>query len=186
MNTKPMARSARAMLLAAVLASASLSSWADNKTIIAPTAAVAGNGADNVDWTEEAVPPPPAFDKSKLVPLEMPPYVSLKVGVDPQTIAVGGDGVVRYVIVMVNSSGTTTAVYEGIRCTTDEVKTYARFSAAGSWTLLDNPTWKPVNDNTPSRHSHVFARQGGCQNRLALSPREIVSQLKQGKGSKAF
>ena len=137
-----------------------------------------GNGSDNPDWAEEAVAQPPAFSKDRLIAIDMPSYVSLQVGVDPDTIEVGGDGVVRYVIAMTNASGNTSAVFEGIRCITDEVKTYARMGSAGSWSKVANPSWKPVNDNMPSRHAQAFARQGGCQNRLATSQREIVQALK--------
>lgn len=140
-----------------------------------------GNGTDNPDWAEEAVPAPPAFSKDRLIPLDMPHYVSVKVGVDPQTIVVGSDGVVRYVIAMVNASGGTSAVYEGIRCITDEVKTYARLNSDGSWSLQKDPVWKSVNDNMPSRHAQAFARQGGCQSRLATSRQEIVNALKSGR-----
>jgi hypothetical protein len=149
--------------------------------LASPCLAQIGNGLDNPDWTEEHVPAPPQFSKDRLIALDMPAHVSVMVGVDPQTIAVGGDGVVRYVIVMTNTTGSTSAVYEGIRCVTDEVKTYARLSASGQWSLLANPAWKAVNDNMPSHHAQAFARQGGCQHRLATSPQEIVSALKAGR-----
>ncbi len=139
-----------------------------------------GNGLDNPDWKEEQAPPPPAFSRDALVTLDMPHYVSLKVGVDPATIAVGTDGVVRYVIVMQNATGSVNAVYEGIRCASDEVKTYARWTSSATWSLASNPQWKAVNDNMPSRHAQVFARQGGCQNRLAPTKAEILRALKAG------
>jgi CNP1-like family len=137
-----------------------------------------GNGPDNPDWAEETVSAPPPYSIDHLIAIDMPPYVSIKVGVDPDTIAVGGDGVVRYVIVMRNATGNVTAVFEGIRCVTLEVKTYARLSASGTWSMAENPTWKAVNDNLPSRHAQAFARQGACLNRLATSKREIVEALK--------
>jgi hypothetical protein len=137
-----------------------------------------GNGLDNPDWVEDPIQLPPTFSKDKLIPLDMPSHTSVKVGVDPESIAVGGDGVVRYVIVLNNISGSTNAVYEGIRCITDEVKTYARYSPSGQWSMLANPAWKAVNDYMPSHHAQAFARQGGCQNRLATSKQEIISALK--------
>jgi len=146
--------------------------------LAAQALAQAGNGADNLDWVESPVPPPPSFSGDGLIPIDMPIHVSVKVGVDPQTIAVGPDGVVRYVIVVTNSTGNMNAVYEGIRCITDEVKTYARFSASGQWTLTANPAWKSITDNMPSKHAHAFARQGGCQSRLATSQGEIIAALK--------
>lgn len=137
-----------------------------------------GNGLDNPDWVEAQVPPPPAFSKDHLIPIDMPVHVTVKVGVDPSTIAVGSDGVVRYVIVMTNTTGSTSAMYEGIRCITDEFKTYARLGSGGQWNVVGNPEWKGLGDNMPSRHAWAFARQGGCINRLATSQREIVAALK--------
>jgi hypothetical protein len=137
-----------------------------------------GNGADNLDWAEEPVPAPPAFSAGRMIQLEMPRYISVKVGVDPDTIVVGGDGVVRYVIAMVSTSGSTSAVYEGIRCITSEVKTYARFNSDGVWTMLKEPAWKALNESNPSQHAKAFARQGGCQGRLATSKQEILTGLK--------
>jgi hypothetical protein len=136
---------------------------------------------DNPDWEEEQVPPPPAFSKDKLIRLEMPPHVSVQVGVDPESIAVGADGVVRYVVVMTNATGNVNAAYEGLHCIRDEVKTYARFSASGQWSLTTNPAWKAVNDNMPSQHALAFARQGACQNHLASTKQEIITALKSGR-----
>jgi hypothetical protein len=159
--------------LLALLCLASTGAWAQ---IPANT----GNGLDNPEWKEEQAPAPPVFSKDDVIALDMPSYVSLKVSVDPATIAVGSDGVVRYVIVMKNATGSVNAVYEGIRCASDEVKTYARWTSSGTWSPTSNPQWKAVNDNMPSRHAQAFARQGGCQNRLAPSKAEILRALKTG------
>lgn len=147
-------------------------------TLAVPVAWGLGNGVDNLDWVESPPPPPPAFSKENLIPISMPPYVSVKVGLDPASLSVGDDGVVRYVIVMTNASGQSSAVYEGIRCASDEVKTYARLGAAGQWNLLANPSWKGLGENMPSRHAFAFARQGACENRLATSVAEVIAALK--------
>ncbi len=139
----------------------------------------AQNTLDNPNWVEEQVPPPPPYSKVDLIPIEMPLYVSLKIGVDPSTVAVGGDGIVRYVVVMKNTTGTTNAAYEGIRCLTDEVKTYARVGSSGEWSMASDPQWKAVNDNMPSRHAHAIARQGACNARFAPSTPEVLKALKQ-------
>lgn len=146
-------------------------------------AGVAGaqNTLDNPDWVEEKVPPPPTYSKSNLIPIDMPAYVSLKIGVDPATVYAGEDGIVRYVVVMTNASGTVNAAYEGIRCLTDEFKTYARVGSSGEWTLVSNPQWKHVNDNMPSKHPHAIARQGACKERLAPSTAEALKALKENK-----
>ena len=140
--------------------------------------AQSGNGLDNPDWVEIPTPPPPQFSKDHLIAIDMPLHITVKVGVDPSTITVGTDGLVRYVLVMTNSSGSSNAIYEGIRCVSDEVKTYARSGASGQWNMVEKPAWKSVSENMPSLHAKAFARQGGCQSRLATSQQEIISALK--------
>jgi len=135
--------------------------------------------SEDPDWKEVEAPAPPAFSLDKLLPLNMPPYVSLQFGVDPATLALTTDGVVRYVVVARNASGSANAMYEGIRCATGEVKTYARTNSQGAWVALSNPQWRRLNDNHPSKHSQVFARQGACDaNTPANSVAEIIKALK--------
>lgn len=136
---------------------------------------------DALDWTEEQAPPPPAFSWDGSVELEMPPYVTVQVAIDPRTISVGKDSVVRYVAIMRNRSGTVNASYEGLRCTSDEVKTYARAGASGTWSLVGNPEWKAVNGTLPSKHALVFARQAACSVRVVNRLEEIIQWLKTPK-----
>ena len=137
------------------------------------------------EWTEDKAMQPPAYSADKLLPIEMPAYVTLKVGVDPSTVSVGADGVVRYVVVMRNSSGSLNAAFEGIKCTEGEVKTYARVSGAGSrWIALEQPEWKPMTDNLPSRHAFAIAKQGACNGRTANGkPQDIIRTLQRGQKS---
>ena len=134
----------------------------------------------NPDWKEAEVTAPPAFNTKQLLPIEMPSYVSLKFGVDPSTLAIAPDGIVRYVMVATNASGSVNAMYEGIRCATGEVKTYARSSANGVWTQVKEPQWRNLTDNLPSKHAMAFARQGACDGRSAPagSAGEIIKALK--------
>ena len=131
----------------------------------------------DAEWVEEAPPSPPAFSREKLIPVDMPPYVSIKVGVDPDTIVVGKDGVVRYVVVMVNTTGSVSASFEGIRCNTDEFKVYARMGSSAVWSAVTTPQWKDLTANMPSRHSHALARQGACEGRTATTKDEILRAL---------
>jgi len=135
------------------------------------------------DWKETEAPPPPAFNRSRLIPIEMPPYVSLKFGVDPATMTITRDGIVRYVVVAANATGSVTAMYEGIRCATGDVKTYARYAANGQWSSVKDPQWQGLGDNLPSRHAMALARQGVCEGRSAAasSVAEIVNALKYPK-----
>jgi hypothetical protein len=149
----------------------------------ASTLAWSQTPVESTEWTEAAVPPPPAFSTDKLLPIEMPPYVTLKFGIDPKTVTLGGDGVVRYVVVMRNASGSTQAAYEGILCTTGEVKTYARAGANGAWMLVQAPQWREMTDNLPSRHAFAISKQGVCDGRMPAPPAVILRRLQQGQAS---
>jgi hypothetical protein len=135
---------------------------------------------DNPDWKESNAPTPPVFSAEKLIPLDMPPYVTLKVGIDPATLTITPDGIVRYVVVTRNVSGSVNAMYEGIRCATGEVKTYARASGTGAWSMVAEPMWRDFTGNLPSKHAWVFARQGACDGRAttASSTADIIKALK--------
>ena len=144
-------------------------------------AAPPNNYAQEVEWVEAEVPDAPAFKTTDGIAIDMPRHVSVKVAVDPATLAIGADGVVRYVAYMTNLSGSVSAVYEGIRCTTDEVKTYARWSSSsGQWTRTTEPQWKEINSNLPSKHAFAIARQGACDNHMTRnSVTDTVRALKQ-------
>lgn len=140
----------------------------------------AGNYPAEVEWVEAEVPDAPAFKTTDGIAIDMPRHISVKVAVDPATLAIGSDGVVRYVATMTNLSGSVSAVYEGIRCTTDEVKTYARWNPTNQWTRTTEPVWKEINSNLPSKHAFAIARQGACDNHLTRnSVADTVRALRQ-------
>ena len=134
---------------------------------------------DALDWKEADVPPPPAFDAGKLLTFDVSTVSSLVFGVDPVTLSISGDGVVRYVMVASRAGGARNVFYEGLRCATGEYKTYARYTSEGTWNKVSNAEWRSVFGNMPSKHALQFARAGACNNAApASSVGEIVRQLK--------
>ncbi len=128
----------------------------------------------DLDWKESEAPPPPAFNQDKLVEIETPRYLSLKFGVDPATIKVTGDGVVRYVVVARNrEGGGFNAFYEGVRCATDEYRTYARLTGGGTWEATQDADWKRISDRN-SRYTQALATQGLCRGH---APRASVADM---------
>lgn len=124
--------------------------------------ALAQSIAAGDDFREIKAPPPPTYRKEGLIAIDMPSYTTLKFGVDPATLSIGSDGVVRYVMVAYNASGSVNAMYEGLRCATGEVKTYARSSELGHWTVVTEPQWRPVDTGPSTRHTLALAKQGVC------------------------
>ena len=134
---------------------------------------------DAMAWKEGEVPLPPAFDVGKLLVFDVSTGSSLVYGVDPATLRIGKDGIVRYVMVATSRSGARNVLYEGIRCSSGEFKTYARYSAEGVWRPVDNPEWRSMFGNMPSRHAVQFARTAACSNSAPTSSvEEIVRRLK--------
>lgn len=138
------------------------------------------NVPEEADWKETEVPPPPAFDTSRLVTFDVAASSALVYGVDPATIQISTkDGLIRYVMVASNESGARNVLYEGIRCTTGEFKTYARYSAEGKWIAATDPQWKSMYDNAPSKHPLRLAKAGFCDNAAAAqSVSSVVNKLK--------
>jgi len=133
------------------------------------------------DWKELDIRPPVKFTTTNLVPIEMPRYVSVKVGVDPDSLTISEDGIVRYVVVAVSAGGNINAAFEGIWCRAGEVKTYARAGNDQQWDAVPDPKWKKLNDSQPSMHALALARQGVCEGRSAVghSPQAIIRKLRQ-------
>lgn len=122
-------------------------------------------------------PPPPPLKLEGLVPLEIPGS-ALRFGIDPGSISVGSDKVVRYVVVARSTSGVVNAMYEGIRCQSGEFAVYARHSGSGGWSVLSEPSWRPLQDQRNSRHSLLIARSGACNGRgVNGSADQIVRDL---------
>lgn len=136
--------------------------------------------ANDAEWKETDAPPPPAFDVNKLILFDVPTSMSLVYGVDPATISISkSDSLVRYVVVATSASGVRNVMYEALRCSTGEFKTYARYSPNGKWSLVGNPQWRSVFDHMPSKHPLRLARAGACDQSAAVgSVTELVNKLK--------
>jgi len=119
---------------------------------------------DDPDWREDlrAGSQPPAFVRDRLLPIAVAGS-ALRYGIDPATVSIGPDRVVRYVVVAQSAGGgAVNALYEGIRCNKAEVKIHARYSPDSGWVPVVDAEWKPLHGNGPGRHSLLIARGGAC------------------------
>jgi hypothetical protein len=143
--------------------------------------AVAQFIADDPDWKESDVPPPPAFDLKRLVQVDIFARSELKWGVDPNTIVITKDGVVRYVVVAQSPSGVINAMYEGIRCNKAEFRSYARHNPDSGWVILTGSDWKALRSAASTGHPSALARQGMCDGAAPpTNVREAVRRLRAG------
>lgn len=146
----------------------------------AGNAVIAQTTEDEPDWTESAVPVPPAFDTAKLLTFSGAVSSSLVYGIDPASISISrSDSLVRYVLVATSPSGARNVMYEGIRCATGEFKTYARYSPDGRWTNVSKPEWRSVFGSMPSKHALYLAKAAICDGAApATTVGVIVRRLK--------
>lgn len=139
----------------------------------------AGVGAQIVpadpDWKELDAPPPPPLRTEGLISLDVR-GTTLRFGVDPASIAIGEDSVVRYVVVARSDSGTVNAMYEGLRCQTGEVKVYAHHQPSAGWVPARSTDWRPINDNRHARYSLLIARQGACLGHAVNRPASRIAR----------
>lgn len=66
-------------------------------------------------------------------------------------------------MVVTSAAGATNVMYEGLRCTTREVKTYVRYRPDNHWQSVADAQWRSVFDNLSPRHAMRFAKAGACK-----------------------
>lgn len=113
------------------------------------------------DWREAQSPAPPALDLKGLIALDIPGS-SLRFGVQPASVSIGADGIVRYVVVATSPSGAVNAIYEGIRCGSGDFRVLARHNPDSGWTIANDSPWRSLHEQPRSRHSLLIARTGAC------------------------
>lgn len=128
---------------------------------LASAGALAQLAPADPDWKETEAPRPPAVSTTGLIPLEVRGS-SLKIGVDPASITIGADRVVRYVLVATSESGVVNAYYEGIRCNGGDVKVYARHDPDKGWVAMPEAEWTALQSGRHARTSLQVARLGAC------------------------
>jgi hypothetical protein len=117
--------------------------------------------------------PAAALRLDRLIRIDMPES-TLRFGVDPASVTVTSDGIVRYVVVATSASGAVNALYEGIRCSTAETRLYARHNPDTGWVPVKDGEWRPLHEARPTRHSLAIARGGAC---LGSGPNQSAARI---------
>lgn len=137
---------------------------------------------EEAKWQEKATEAPKNFSIDKLQTFTVSQGSSLTYGIDPETLTVGEDWVVRYVMVARSASGALNVLYEGIRCQSAEVKTYARWdNNRSAWHTPSNSEWKALAFGGATRPAMILAMEGLCNGKSVNgNPRKILTTLKTG------
>lgn len=132
-------------------------------------------------WQEIAVQLPAMPNRATLVSVYVSPIATQTFSIAPETVSVGSDDVVRYVLVARSASGAENISYEGIRCASQEHKSYAFGHADGSWTRARRTDWM-MNDGSGANRQHAaLAESYFCDGGMvAGQAADIVRRLKTG------
>lgn len=142
--------------------------------------AAAAYDDDETPWQEDAPAAPPSFSTGSLVRIDMGVNSALRYGIDPATLSIGKDDVVRFVMVATSNSGAQNVWYQGINCKRGDFKTYARWTLASSegpahWYTTENAEWRTLFDGSAlARPALVLAREGLCD---SASPNRPISKM---------
>jgi hypothetical protein len=129
------------------------------------------------EWNEGPVPDAPALKTDALVPIDIEGS-ELRFGIDPASVSVGKDRVVRFVFVATSRSGVVNAFYEGVHCERATYRLYARHSPSQGWRPVE-ADWKPLKEGVEGRYAWQAARAGVCSGRVpGGTPAQIVDSLK--------
>ncbi len=137
---------------------------------------------DKSNWIELEVKLPPYPRSANLIPFEVSAASSNRFYIDPDSISVGNDGVVRYTLVIRGASSAENISYEGIRCETREHKYYAFGRRDGSWSRARSVAWRRIEYQEINRQHGVLYQDLFCPDRKKpLGPAaEIIRRLKYG------
>lgn len=132
-----------------------------------------------LDWQEDEVTSFPDFDPKRALPIEVNVHSQLQWTIDPQTISIGKDSVVRYVVIGTSATGTINAMYEGVLCREGIYKVYARAINEAPWRATNTKEWSPLQDAPALGHERMIAQNYACEgNSRPRSVRAIIAHIR--------
>lgn len=125
---------------------------------------------------DEAVAPPAFPASSRLIEFQVSNAGGFRFYIDRETLGVGADGVVRYVLVARSAEGVENVSYEGLHCDKAEVRVYAVGGSNRQWSGRPTP-WRAVS----SRWHRALQREYFCPQREPVRDvAEALHALEQG------
>jgi hypothetical protein len=148
----------------------------------APVLAAFDEDYDAKPWQEIAVELPPAPAMANLLPFYVSPATENRFYIDGASLGAGSDGVIRYTMVVEAAGGARNVTYEGLRCSTRELRVYAFGQRDGSWSKSRSNDWRPVQDAAANRQHSVLMSEYFCPVEVGgnMTPERIREALRRG------
>jgi hypothetical protein len=171
--------------LIALSTALALAACAENPSLRVPDPGEEGADEDRAHKEDTlALPPFPADDR--LLRFDIGGASRHEYFVDPESISIGADWVIRYTSVVVSQSGARTISYEGLDCSDYAYKLYATGRPDGTWSEVKRPEWRPIAFTEINRYRIVLFKDFFCPKKVPVrSPGEAVRALRSGGHSRA-
>jgi hypothetical protein len=127
---------------------------------------------DEKGWGEIETQLPAAPKADNLLPFFVSATTDNKFMVDRESISVAVDGVVRYTLVVVSSSGAQNVSYEGLRCASAERRLYAFGRSNATWSKARANQWLRIEESTLNRHHAALYWEYFCPNGVVVRDAE--------------
>ena len=157
---------------------------------LATAAEWSGNWENDFDdekpWVElqAKIPPYPVMEEA--IPFFVSASTDNKFFIDPKSISVGADDVVRYTLLVKSAEGALNVSYEGMRCSTGEFKLYAFGHSDKTWSRNRYAKWSPIVYKDLNRQHHMLYDDFFCPGGIIIKDtREAISALKRGINPRA-
>jgi hypothetical protein len=142
------------------------------------------SAADTIDFTPKSadelplqLPAPPK--PVDLLEFEPGRPAMLRFYVDPASLSVGTDAIVRFTVVVRGEGSASNVSYEAIRCKTRERKVYAYGRADGTWSEVRAPQWTAISGLNADGYRFVLYENYFCPSRqIIASAREGIEALR--------
>jgi hypothetical protein len=142
------------------------------------------SAADTIDFTPKfgdelplQLPAPPK--PGDLLEFDPGRPETLRFYIDPASLSVGTDAIVRFTVVVRGEGSASNVSYEAIRCKTRERKVYAYGRADGTWSEVRAPPWTTISGLNTDGYRFVLYENYFCPSRqIIASAREGVEALR--------
>ncbi len=135
--------------------------------------------ADKGPWQEAEIQLPSTPAPGDLLTLNIGAAATQEFAVDPKSISIGTDGVVRYTVVATSRAGAVSINYEGIRCETFERRPYAFGHKDGTWSRSRRSAWTRIVRGARNDPAETLALDFFCEGtkQVGTVP-EIVERIR--------
>lgn len=162
------------MMLLLLIASSPVFAFDDESTGWAPR--YIEEPSDN--WLEQEGELPAYPEKGNLLEVDAGTEgLQYTVYLDKPSLTKGDDGVVRYTVVLVSSTGVWNVTHEGLHCGERKYRRYA-YGVDDKWQPLLDSSWSPLRGNGANQYRLVFYEKYICDpTRLEQSARQILDRF---------